>query len=198
MVPMEGAGTGSSISLSFNPSPDTFPWTVLGLPYYGYVYLQNLSSSTAQISLQIQGLDAPDFSVTNYCPYLGPNGYCFLPVTFTPSALGVRLATLVAIDSVSGQSQSVVLAGSGVPSGVPLSAGPPIFTPVAVGNTTQSSLTISNQSQSPVTITQFTLTGSAKSDFGILQNGCGAGTVLYQFQGCTATLSFTQIGRAHV
>ena len=191
MVAMEGAGTGASVSLSFNPSPDMFPLTDLGLTYYGYVYLQNLSSSTAQISLQLQGLDARDFSVTNNCAYLGPNGYCFVPITFTPSALGVRLATLVATDSVTGQSQSATLGGSGVPTGTPLSASPPDFAPVAVGNTSQTFFSVYNQSASPVTITQFTLTGSAKSDFSILQNGCGAGTVLNQSTSCTVTIVFT-------
>jgi hypothetical protein len=191
IVPMEGAGTGANISLSFNPSPDVFPPTTQGQSYYGYVYLQNLGPGTAQISLQTKGIDAADFSVTNYCSPLYPNGFCYVPVTFTPSALGIRVATLVATDSVSGQTQSVVLIGSGLPSGFALSASFPTFTPVLVGNASQGVFDVSNYSQSSVTITQFTLTGGAKSDFGILQNGCSIGTVLNQFSSCQVTVLFT-------
>jgi len=190
VVPMEGFGVASTISLSFNPSPVTFGLTTLGQTNYGYVNLQNSGTSTAQISFQIKGIDAADFSVPSYCGSLGP-GSCYVQLNFTPSASGMREATLVATDSVSGQSRSVVMVGSGVPSGVALSASTPSFTPVLVGNTSQGSFNVYSQSQSPVTITQVTLTGGAKSDFGIFQNGCPAGLVLNPNNSCTVQLTFT-------
>lgn len=193
-VAMEGAGLPSSVSLSFTTSPADFGLTPLGQTPFNYVYLENAGTTTAQVSLQIQGMDAGDFSETGNCSTLFPESSCFIPVYFTPSALGLRVATLVATDSVSGQSVSVVLIGSGVPSGLPVSVSVPTFSTVAVGNTTEGYFYFTNVGTSPLTITQFALTGGAKSDFGILVNSCSVGAVLNPFEQCAATLTFTPSG----
>lgn len=190
-VPMEGTGVLSTISLSFNPAPLIFGLQTLGQTWFADAYLQNSGTGTAQVSLQIQGLDAADFSLSNYCPPLGPNGSCFVPLTFTPSLQGIRVAGLIATDSVSGQRQSVALIGSGVQPETALSVSTPIFPPEAVGSTGTANLNIGNQSQTPFTLTGLTLTGGAKSDFGILQNGCRAGLVLNPFAYCTVQLTFS-------
>ncbi len=42
-----------------------------------------------------------------------------------------------------------------------------------------------------MTISQFALAGSAKSDFGVLQNGCNPGAVIGEFSYCSVTFTFT-------
>ena len=187
VVPMEGAGAATAVTLSFNPGPFSFGSETVGFSSYGNTNLENLSSGAAQISFQVKGANAADFSVTNECAYLGPNATCFVPIEFTPSAPGVRIATLVATDTISGQSLATALTGSGVPSGALVGAGGVVIPAALVGNTSQGTVTIYVET-SPVTMTQFTLAGSAKSDFGILQNGCASGPV-YGY--CSIQLSFT-------
>jgi trimeric autotransporter adhesin len=193
-VTMEGAGLPSSVSLSFTTSPADFGLAPLGQTPFDYVYLENAGTTAADVSLQIQGMDAGDFSETGYCSFVPPESSCFIPVYFTPSALGLRVATLVATDSVSGQSVSVVLIGSGVPSGLPVSVSVPEFSAVVVGNSTDGNFSLTNVGASPFTITQFALTGGAKSDFSILVNSCSVGAVLNPFTECTATVTFTPSG----
>jgi hypothetical protein len=191
-VAMEGAGLSSTVgSLSFTYSPAQFGLITLGQQSLDYLYLQNTGTAEAQVSLQIQGIDAADFSETGNCSFIFGQSECFIPVYFTPSALGIRVATLVATDSVSGQSLSVVLIGSGVASALPVSVSTPSFSSVAVGNTTEGYFSFTNVSQSALTVTQFALKGGAQSDFGILLNNCGVGTVLNPFDGCSATITFT-------
>jgi hypothetical protein len=191
IVPLEGSGVVSTISLDFSPNPVVFNLTTVGQTYYGSFALQNLGSGTAQISLQVSGIDASDFFLPYYCNVLGPGEYCYMQLNFTPSAPGIPGAALVATDSVPGQSQSVLLTGSDAPAGTPLGASGPSFPPVLAGTATQGSLTVYNESASPVTITQLTLTGGAKSDFGILDNNCPVGSALNPGYSCTVLLTFT-------
>jgi hypothetical protein len=64
------------------------------------------------------GAQASDFSVTpGFCPLspnsLGPGQYCSPSVSFTPSAVGLRLATMV-VNDVGGAPQNVILTGEGL------------------------------------------------------------------------------------
>jgi len=190
-IPMEGTGVGSSANLSFGTSPLVFNSSTVGQANYGSVNLENQGPGTAQISLQVQGIDAADFSVISYCASLNPNTSCYVPVIFTPSAPGIRVATLFATDPVSGQSISLFLIGSGAAAGNALSFSTPAFAPTAVGNESQATFSLYNNNPSSVTISQFALAGSAKSDFGVLQNGCNPGAVIGEFSYCSVTFSFT-------
>jgi hypothetical protein len=59
-----------------------------------------------------------DYTETSTCPIspstLRPGGSCLIYVTFTPSMIGSRQATLTVADNASGGSQTASLSGSGV------------------------------------------------------------------------------------
>lgn len=190
-VPMEGVGEASTVILAFAQTPFPFGAVNLGVADQAHANLLNQGTESAQVSVEIQGTNASDFSAGDGCGSIEPNAVCALPITFTPSGAGVRMATLVATDSVSGQSQTLALAGSGLPSSVPLSAPfPPLFAPTAVGNTTDVKFSFVNNGSSPVTISGVVLTGGDQSDFGILQNDCPAGTAVNANASCFIQLRF--------
>ncbi|GHO50225.1 N,N-dimethylformamidase beta subunit family domain-containing protein [Ktedonospora formicarum] len=78
-------------------------------------------------SIGISGTNAGDFSQGNNCPTgsssLAPNASCTINVTFTPTSLGSRSATLTINDNANGSPHTVSLSGTGVNSTVYLNDG---------------------------------------------------------------------------
>jgi hypothetical protein len=73
-------------------------------------------SSFSVIGLSLGGPQARDFQTAGYCSgSLAPGAHCRALVTFTPTAVGVRTATLLVNDSAAGLLQSVTLNGTGLP-----------------------------------------------------------------------------------
>jgi len=113
--------------------------------------LKNTQAMPLSISsIAISGGTAPgDYVAGGNCPLrpstLGPGENCNITVTFTPSALGIRTATLTVKEDVATSPLSVALTGTGL---APVDPTPSSesFRAVAVGNTsgTQSG-TLSNQ-----------------------------------------------------
>jgi hypothetical protein len=64
----------------------------------------------------ISGSDPSDFAFTTNCRgQLGPGKSCTITLTFTPGALGARSATLTLLDNTSKGSNTIQLAGNGIP-----------------------------------------------------------------------------------
>ena len=80
------------------------------------VTLTNTGSTTMTgVAVGIIGADSGDFSQSNNCPSsLAVNAVCTVYVTFTPSVLGARSASLQFTDSASDSPQLVALSGTGV------------------------------------------------------------------------------------
>ena len=190
-IPLEGVGQRPVIDLTYSPDPLVLGSTPLGQQVAANVNLTNQGAGTAQLSFEVGGANAGDFSMPTYCPPLGPGGWCGLSVNFTPKATGLREATLTATDSVSGQRQTVVLAGGGTVAGAPLVVTPAQFQPVVTGGSSSGTVTIGNTSSSPVTISGLTLAGDAKADFNVFENGCRAGTTVPSNNSCGLVLTFT-------
>ena len=56
-----------------------------------------------------------DFSFQNFCTTpVAPNNYCFISLTFSPTAAGARTGLLTITDNVSGSPQLIQLAGNGL------------------------------------------------------------------------------------
>jgi hypothetical protein len=75
-----------------------------------------LPKATLSISsITIKGLNAGDFGETNTCSgSVPPKGSCTISVTFTPSATGMRTASLSITDNGGGSPQMVGLTGTGM------------------------------------------------------------------------------------
>jgi trimeric autotransporter adhesin len=141
-------------------------------------YVNNIPGYPAATdTFTLSGADAADFSVTNSPPSLTcfPSRQfptCSAAVTFTPSATGVRVATL----NVNGNPYGGVI-GIGLPAGIQFATGfygvpntVPLssvdFSTVVVGQTSPvSAVTIVNTGTLPVTISPPVLSGPNASDF---------------------------------
>jgi len=193
-IPLEGSGVPANIDLVFSLSPIDLGPSILGVPFVGSVDLENPGAGSAQVTFQVTGHDAADFSVPpDSCPNpVTSSASCYFAVTFTPSAPGMRTAMLTATDSTSGRSQSVLMVGAGEPTVTPLSSGQPSFNSEAVGTTSPpASVYVCNSSGSPVTITGVYLSGADFSNFTLYQNNCAPGTVVPPGIYCSLLITFT-------
>jgi hypothetical protein len=126
-------------------------------------------------SIAIKGANSGDFSQTNNCPAnLAAAANCQISITFTPSALGARNASLAVTDNAPGGPQSVPLSGTGAQPIVQFSPSSVNFGAKTVGATSSPQLvTLTNAGGSTLTITSIAVTGGNAGDFAET-NGCGA------------------------
>lgn len=74
----------------------------------------NLSTVLTISSISITGSNSGDFAETNTCgSSVAAKSKCTFGVTFTPTALGTRVATLSVTDSANNSPQTVALTGTG-------------------------------------------------------------------------------------
>ena len=144
-------------------------------------------------SIAISGGTAPgDYAWSGKCPLspstLGPGKGCSITVTFTPSALGSRTATLTVADNASTSPQTVSLTGTGV--------APVDLTPATLGfgnqlegtTGTAKTATLKNAQAVPLTINSISVNGA----FGRTGGTCpSSGGTLAAHASCTIRLSFT-------
>jgi len=185
-VPLTGTGTAS---VTVAPTSLTFPLQVLGTSSTPQaVTLSNLASGALTISsIAITGTNIADFPQTNNCgTSLAGNSSCTINVTFKPTNINHRSASLTITDSVG--TQTVTLAGTSTAASFsPTSL---TFAAQTVGTTsTSQTITLTNASGgTAITITSITITGTNPTDFA-QTNTCG--TSVLPKKSCTITVTFT-------
>jgi len=114
-------------------------------------------------------------------------------ITFTPSAIGARVANLTFTTNAASSPDNVALTGTGVPAFVvSLSPASLSFGSVGQGVTSASqTATLTNTGPAAVTITSVALTGANASDFAISNNSCGAS--LLTGSNCVVSVTFTPL-----
>jgi hypothetical protein len=155
------------------------------------VTLQNAGSGPlALTNIAIAGGNGGDFAQTNACgSSIAAGGSCAIGITFSPTAIGARGATLTISDAAVGSPQVVSLTGTGIAPVVSLST-----TSVSFGNqlipTTSNSQTVTlhNTGGAALVINSIAVTGTNSSDFG-QTNTCGSSVA--PGASCTITLTFT-------
>jgi len=125
-------------------------------------------------SIAISGAAAADYVSGGNCPIsprkLGAEKSCSITVTFTPSSLGSRTATLTVTHNAPNSPQTVALTGTGV-TPVTLSPAALSFGPVAVGNTSAAkTVTLTNNENVTLNFAGILPVG----DFAVASNNCGA------------------------
>ena len=140
-------------------------------------------------SVALTGTNAADFSQNNTCASnLAAGANCFINVTFTPSQLGPRSASITITDSTLGSPHSVPLTGIGLTSGpnATLSATSLTFFNQAVGTTSSAqSLTLTNYGTTTLNVASVAVTGN----FGETDT-CSASSFGSELS-CTINLTFT-------
>jgi hypothetical protein len=141
-------------------------------------------------SIQVEGSDAADFTLTNNCgSSLAASAQCTLSATFKPSAPGTRTASVVFTDNAAGSPQSLNLTGTGTASVAGISPTSLAFSnePITVTSSAQS-VTLTNTGNAVLSNISFTFTGTNASDFG--QNTT-CGSSLAAGANCTIAVTFT-------
>jgi hypothetical protein len=115
-VSLAGIGTAAKLS------PTSLNFGSVGLRVTSLpktITLTNVGTTTLSIiGISISGPNAGDFAQSHTCgSSLAAGRSCALKVTFTPSVLGTRTATLNLTDNANGSPQKVALSGVGVAGG---------------------------------------------------------------------------------
>ena len=118
-------------------------------------------------SISLRGANLADFSEINNCgPSLDPAGMCTIQVTFTPSALGSRTASIDITDNAIDNPQSIVLSGVGGIPGVSLTSNSLNFGTQLVGApSTAQAVTLTNSGTAVLDLAGITLAGTNSGDF---------------------------------
>jgi hypothetical protein len=171
-------GSSALAQATFNSATLAFGNHVINVPSgVKKAWLTNTQTVPITIStIAISGGNAPGDYVLDGggdCPLspktLGAGDKCNIPVTFTPSALGSRTATLTVTDDASNSPQTVALTRTGT-SPVTLSVSSLYLGTVRAGNTSAAkSVTLTNDQGVALAFSSIVTSG----DFAIASNTCG-------------------------
>jgi hypothetical protein len=158
------------------------------------VTLTNSGNATLTItSITITGTNFGDFAQTNTCgSTLAPRAKCAISVTFTPTAIGARSASLSVTDNAAGSPQAVSLSGNGTAPAVNLAPTSLTFGVLYVGFSSKpQKVTITNSGTGPLVFSSIGITGADSSDFGQTNNCPVSPAKLGAGQKCGITVTFT-------
>jgi len=81
-----------------------------------FLVLTNIGNANMTLgTVSIRGLNASDYAETNSCPAtLAPNASCTIKITFTPSAVGPRVAQVMIPDNAAGNPHNTTVTGVGL------------------------------------------------------------------------------------
>ncbi len=145
-------------------------------------------TSTVNITaVTITGTNAADFTQTSTCTSLTQGSTCTVSVTFTPTAIGARTATLTVVnDSTSDPDLTIALTGTGLDTTATLLPSTLTFPATDISATSAAqTVTFTNTSTIPLSLTSATVTG----DFAQTATTCTA--TVAAGASCTYSLAFT-------
>jgi hypothetical protein len=117
------SGTGTQPAVTLTPGSLTFSGQTVGTtsPTQSVTVRNSGTAGLAISSIALAGPNAGDFAQSNSCPtvpsLLAANATCTVTVSFTPSALGSRTASVSITDDAPGSPQSIALSGTGAAPG---------------------------------------------------------------------------------
>jgi len=195
-VPLSGTGV-SAFAVSLSPTSLSYGSVGLGVTSSPQtVTLTNTGPATVTItSITRGGANPGDFAISaNTCgASLGPGLNCAVSVTFIPTVLGARSATLIFLTNASSSPDSAALSGTGVTPPVPAVSLSPTslsFGNIVIGATTAAqTVTLTNSGTATLTIASIARTGVNAADFAISANTCG-GTLAAGLN-CAVSVTFT-------
>lgn len=171
------------------------------------VTVQNTGNATLNITTAtITGTNAGDFAISaNTCngAALAANATCTVGITFTPTATGMRTATLQFADNAPSSPQSVTLTGMATAATAPavtFTPATPLVFPTTAANATSAAMTVmvSNSGNANLSITGVAITGVNASAFAISANTCTPPKTLQVAPAtpntCSVSIAFTPNG----
>jgi Abnormal spindle-like microcephaly-assoc'd, ASPM-SPD-2-Hydin len=197
-VPLSGTGAGAPVgrpAVTLAPSAVSFAAIGQGSisPAQSITITNSGTAALHVSSVQMSGANAGDFAMMNGCTAAAyaVSATCTIGLTFTPSAAGVRAATLAISDDAAGGTQTVALSGTGGNAPfITISTAAVSFAGVAVGTTSPpQNITITNSGSGTLHFSSVKLSGANASDFS-MSNGCTAAAYPVN-TACTVGLTFT-------
>jgi N,N-dimethylformamidase beta subunit-like protein/Big-like domain-containing protein/HYDIN/CFA65/VesB family protein len=161
------------------------------------ITLTNSGTATLNIgSITLTGSNPGDFAQTNNCPgTMGSNISCSINVTFTPTAVGDRSATVTLVDNAGNSPQTAALSGVGQTTAAPLVTLNPTSLGFGVQNVGTVSpvqtVTLSNIGTAPLSISSIASTGANPSDFSPTSNCPTGSNILPVNAFCTISVTFS-------
>lgn len=153
------SGNGVSAFTEIVPTPASVGFTdqVVGTTSSSTtVYFYNPGNTAVSVSSVVAGGDFAMSYDGCSAQTIGAGSYCFVYVTFTPTAPGARTATLTMTDSASGSPHGVTLSGNGVAASQQLTLTPASIDFGNLGTSTLApgqTLYLTNTGTQPVTVT---------------------------------------------
>jgi len=194
-VALSGVGISSSVpEVNLNPTSLTFATQAEGTtsPAQNINLTNNGSANLTITSIAITGADPSDYAQTNNCASPLAAGFsCNIAVTFSPTAVGTRTASVTVTDNASGSPHSVTLTGTGKAGALPAVTLTPTsltFPNVPLNTASALPVTVKNTGAAPLNITNIAVTGTVPSDFSETNTCSGAIAVGAT---CTITVTFT-------
>ncbi len=189
-------GTGLGPGVSFSAPNLGFSYQLLSTqssPLTETV-TSNGTTNVTVTTVKLGGTNAGDFAKSaDTCTgaTLIPNSTCAVTMTFTPSGLGIRSASLSFADNVSTSPQVIGVSGTGALPVVSLSAAIMTFSSQVVNTTSlaQSEI-VTNTSPVPLIISTLTIGGTNAGDFAMGADSC-TGATLAPNATCAVSVTFT-------
>ena len=186
------SGSLDFVSLTLTPATKAFGGIAIGTSGAPFIFsIKNIGMTTSAVTLTVTGADAPSFLMTSSgCASLAAGAACTAQVTFHPTTVGAKAATLSATGTPGGV-VTAALTGTGL-TPAHLTITPSSFDfHVIFGSQTQS-FTVTNTGGVAANGVGITLTPPAPG-FMLNLGSCG-GPSLPAFASCSLSVTYTQMG----
>ncbi len=196
VIALSGLGIASGSAVSLGATNLSFGnQTVNTTSPTQTVTITNSGTSALTFSyIQIQGLNANNFTQTNTCgTSLAVNASCKINVTFTPDAIGTRAGNITLVNNASDSPQTIVLSGTGVVASPGVAVNPLnlSFGDQTIGTSSTKSVTFTNSTGSALAISSIAITGTNASDFTQTNTCPPSSSSLATNASCTISVTFT-------
>lgn len=155
------------------------------------ITVKNSGNATLTIaSITLAGADPGDFAETNTClATLAVNATCTVSVTFTPTVVGARTASVIITDNALDTPETIALQGVGAIDTVSLSPASLTY-PAQMATTTSAAqnIVLTNTGSTALSISSIAITGTNSADFS-QTNDCGVSVATTST--CTVMVTFT-------
>jgi hypothetical protein len=182
------------------PASENFDSTTLGQSSNSrLVTLTDTGDQALSVNtLTLTGPNAAEFAATPTCAIptvLSPNSTCTISIVFSPTAAGLRQASIVVADNATGSPQAIPLTGVGVAPqpAVTLTPGSLTFASTTQGATSPpQTITITSAGIATLHISSVVLSGANPGDFSIMTNTCTG--AFAPNVSCTISVTFSPLG----
>ncbi|MDE2396232.1 MAG: choice-of-anchor D domain-containing protein [Burkholderiales bacterium] len=149
------------------------------------------------IAVSVSGAGFSNVSAPACPSSLAPGAQCVITLAFAPATAGLAYSGTLSVSSnASGSPLTAALTGSGSAAAVASLIWSPATTQLAFGQvaagtvSAQQTLSLLNQGPGGVTLSLLNAVGPGAAAFSVTTSNCSIGSVIYQGQSCTVSVSF--------